>query len=210
MSLPTMIKSLIFFAFILSTSINAEEVDYLKERLSLAESESYEPYALYTTQIVLLEEHFKRGQESSASIQDINEPLQQLAELYPLSIQANFAVAGFLEFVIDSSEDKAAAQQLVGVAKKKRKKAQSILDSILLSGDGTAFSTAYKVINLAEEDAVLNHLKLTKVSFSVHEEDGKYFDILSVSDPQGKAKNIYFDISLFYEKSPLNKPIKRD
>ena len=180
--------------------INAQEVDFLQERLALAEDSSYEPYTLYLIQIGLLEEHHKQLSNPTASLTDINKPLQELSELYPLSIQANFAIARLLEYVAEHSEDKGQVSSLQKTAQIKQNKAQAILDSILTSGDGVSRETAYRVINLAEEDAVLSHLGLTKISQVTLGQEGENFDVLSTKNSSGKEKEVYFNVSLFYEK----------
>ncbi len=195
-----MFKILIYLSLFLSSfSISAQDNDYLQERLTLAADSSYEPYALYAIQIGLLEEHYRRRADSTLSIIEINEPLQNLSELYPLSIQANFAIAGFLEYIAKQSEDPSQSALVLELAKNKRGKAQSILDTILASGNGGSVDTAYIVINLAEEDAVLDHFGVTKVSQAVVESDDKYFDVLTTKDAAGQEASIFFDITLFYE-----------
>ena len=196
-----MIKNLLLILlFTFSVSSNAEEVDFLKERLALAEDSNYEPYALHLIQIGLLKEHHKRISDPSASLDDINEPLQKLSELYPLSIQANFAIAGLFEYVAKYSEDQSQVSSLLKIAQLKKKRAQSILNSILTSGDGSSRETAYWVINIAEEDAVINHLKLTRKSQAVFGEEDSYYDVITASDSTGKEIRVYFEVSSFYEK----------
>ena len=166
--------------------------------MDLANSSDYQPYHLYAMHIALLEEHYKLGADPDKSINEINKPLQQLSDIYPLGVQVNNAIAGFLEYVAGLSEDKEQAEGLLDIAKKKRAKASEILNTIIDSGDGKSPKTAYKVINLIEEDAVLEHQELVKVSQSVLEVDSVPYDELVVKDKNGKESKVFFDISLFY------------
>ncbi|HSS75752.1 MAG TPA: DUF4919 domain-containing protein [Thermoanaerobaculia bacterium] len=65
---------------------------------------------------------------------------------------------------------------------------KGILDSILRSGDGKTSETAYKVIFVSEEYALLRSLGLeTQQQDLVDREDGHSFDVLTVSNPKSKA-----------------------
>lgn len=176
----------------------ASDENYLKARMDLAKSKEYQPYPLYAMHIALLEEHYKLGADSEKSIDEINKPLQQLSEIYPLGIQVNNAIAGFLEYVAGLNDDKEQAKDLLNIAEKKRAKANKILSTILESGDGKSPASAYKVINLIEEDAVLEHYNLTKVSQTLVEVNSTPYDELVVKDKNGKENKVFFDISLFY------------
>src|SRR5258706_14398261 len=65
---------------------------------------------------------------------------------------------------------------------------KGILDSILRSGDGKTPDTAYKVIFISEEYALLRSLGLeTQQQDLVNRDDGHSFDVLTVSNPKSKA-----------------------
>jgi DNA polymerase III delta prime subunit len=193
-------KKIILTIFMfLSCLVYASDEDYLQARMDLAKSNDYQPYPLYAMHIALLEEHYKLGADPEKSIDEINKPLQQLSDIYPIGVQVNNAIAGFLEYVAGLSEDKEQAEGLLRIAEKKRSKASEILNTILDSGDGNSLESAYKVINLIEEDAVLEHYELTKVSQSVLEVNSLHYDELVVKDKSGKESKVFFEISLFYK-----------
>jgi len=61
--------------------------------------------------------------------------------------------------------------------------------TILNSGDGKSAKTAYEVYSIEEEYKLLEHLKLKPKMQMLSIIDGKYYDILVVSET-----NIYFKI----------------
>ncbi|HEV7504149.1 MAG TPA: DUF4919 domain-containing protein [Thermoanaerobaculia bacterium] len=70
-----------------------------------------------------------------------------------------------------------------------------ILDSILRSGDGKTTDTAYKVVSVSEEYALLRSLGLQSQQQDLVDLNGHSFDVLSVSSPKSKAVfNVYFSI----------------
>jgi hypothetical protein len=64
---------------------------------------------------------------------------------------------------------------------------KGILDSILRSGDGKTPDTAYKVIFISEEYALLRSLGLESQQQDLIETNGHTFDVLSASKPGSKA-----------------------
>jgi hypothetical protein len=73
----------------------------------------------------------------------------------------------------------------------------AVIDSILSSGDGRGFSTAFKVISVDEEYAVLNikGFQMIKQSLVKHEESE--FDILVAKNlKSGEESEFYFNIDI--------------
>ena len=76
----------------------------------------------------------------------------------------------------------------------------SLVDSILDSGDGRDFASAFKVITVEEEYAVLRVLGLRVMGQALVTHDGSQFDQMQVKEPKsGKELVLYFNIDL-----PLN------
>ncbi len=72
-----------------------------------------------------------------------------------------------------------------------------LIDSILASGDGRGFETAYRVISVDEEYALLKVLRLKMTAQKLAEHQGSEFDILAVTDARsGDAAEVYFNIDL--------------
>lgn len=104
----------------------------------------------------------------------------------------------------------AAAYERIGdqvTAGRHGKIAQGLLDSILQSGDGQSFQTAFQVITMAEEYAVLETLKIEPQSQSLHHSHGQHFDVFrfcpaSAAEGSPLAESppcaLYFNIDAFF------------
>jgi len=77
---------------------------------------------------------------------------------------------------------------------------QSLLKSILHSGDGVSPKTAYIVISTKEEYLFLDWFNLNYSSQSLMHQDGFSFDVFSTTDPEtGEEFEIYFNIQLPFD-----------
>lgn len=73
----------------------------------------------------------------------------------------------------------------------------SLMDSILRSGDGRDFASAFKVISVDEEYSVIRILKLEVLGQTLIEHEGSEFDAMQVKDPKsGNELTLYFNIDL--------------
>jgi hypothetical protein len=71
----------------------------------------------------------------------------------------------------------------------------SLVDSILGSGDGRSFETAFQVISVSEEYAVLRTLGLEVTGQSLVGHGSSKFDLMQVQDPRtGKDLSFYFNV----------------
>jgi len=72
---------------------------------------------------------------------------------------------------------------------------QGVLDSILRSGDGRKPETAFQVIALSEEYAVMHHLGLRVAGQSLIHVGEHSYDLLRGVDPQSSGQQeVYFNI----------------
>ena len=72
-----------------------------------------------------------------------------------------------------------------------------LLDSILNWGDGQTAATAYKVISVQEEYAVLRVLGVTPVRQSLHRADGHSYDVFAVKDARsGEEMQVFFNVDI--------------
>jgi hypothetical protein len=84
-------------------------------------------------------------------------------------------------------------------AKYHREIARGLVRSVLSSGDGKSAKTAWVVISIAEEHAVMSALGLQPESQSLQGEGGHNFDVWKVKDPATKsAGTVYFNIDKFF------------
>jgi hypothetical protein len=151
-----------------------------EERMAYSASEEYSPYSI----IPEIAEAQKLISESK-----FNEALYQ-AELGlkkdMLNVDLLVIKAATLREMGSTEEADAARQQWIAV-----------VDSILLSGDGKDYATAFKVISVAEEYAVLNVKNFQMLKQSNPNHEGSEFDILTVKDKKtGEESVIYFNIDL--------------
>ena len=124
-------------------------------------------------------EYFKTGNtiEAQALAENI------LAE-NELDLEANVTAAE----IADQKKDAATAAY-------HRYVVQGLLDSVLRSGDGKSPETAYKVIAVSEEHAVLRHLGLQPRTQLLLEIGGRAYDLFRTVDAEGQpAREVYFDV----------------
>lgn len=127
------------------------------------------------------------------------------------------ALSALLErqfFDISAHHLAATAYERIGdqvTAANHRKIARGLVGSILQSGNGRSFETAFQVITIAEEYAVLEMLHIKPGSKSLCHHQGHHFDVFQVSPAspderdslpgpidQGQPGELYFNIDLFY------------
>ena len=82
-----------------------------------------------------------------------------------------------------------------------------LINSILGSGDGNSTKTAYHVISVSEEYAVLQALELKRTTQSVLDEGGSKYDVLAVTDKNAvDAGRLYFNIDAVWKGyAPIKK-----
>jgi hypothetical protein len=109
---------------------------------------------------------------------------RMLAKNY-LDLEAHFAAAEIAE---KRKDEKAAAHHRYVI--------QGVLDSILKSGDGNSPKTAYVVVNISEEYALMGHFGLRVAEQSlINDEEGHSYDLLRGADAEGKpGREVYFNI----------------
>ena len=76
-----------------------------------------------------------------------------------------------------------------------RRWAEGLLDSIKSGGDGKSLETAWHVISISEEYAVLRSFNLRPVGQSLANEKGHAYDVMKTVDPQTNAEaTFYFNV----------------
>lgn len=67
---------------------------------------------------------------------------------------------------------------------------------------GTSADDAFVVGSVSQESQILRALGLKRESQSLHQINGKAYDVLTVHDPQtGEARDVWFDISHFFGRN---------
>jgi len=156
--------------------------EYLKLRLDYSKSEEYNPYNPEITDIrgqcikLMDEEKFK----------EVIEKAKQGLEKDKYNIQLLICLAISYRKIGDIEN-----------ADKYRKMWTGLVDSILTSGDGKSSETAFRVISVGEEYAVLNVLKLEVISQKLVTIQGSDFDIFeTVKSGRNEKITLYFNVDI--------------
>lgn len=73
--------------------------------------------------------------------------------------------------------------------------AMGLLDSIFESGDGKSADTAFRIVQMSEEKAILRVLGVNQTSQALVEHKGKRYDVLQVKEPEsGQELELYFEV----------------
>jgi hypothetical protein len=93
----------------------------------------------------------------------------------------------FVAFAYEKShqQDKAAPHRAVG---------DGLMKSILASGNGRSFETAFVVISVDEEYAVLKHYRLTPGKQDLVSAGGHHYDVLGAQTDAHEDATVYFNI----------------
>ena len=82
-------------------------------------------------------------------------------------------------------------------ADKSRELWMSLMDSVLRSGDGLGYATAFKVISVDEEYSLLRVLQLEVINQSLESHDGSQFDVMRVKSGKSDQEFVlYFNVDL--------------
>lgn len=156
-----------------------ESADFQQLRFAYARSSQYNPYGASTADLWALGEVIGHA-DGETAMGAIDETL----ESNYLDIRAHLLAASVHRSMGDA--DKATYHGRF---------AGGLLRSILESGDGHAPETAFVVISVAEEYAVLGFLELELRSQTLLTHKGHRFDEIRAHHPQtGKAMTLYFNI----------------
>lgn len=152
-------------------------VDFARMRWLRTQLDNYDPYGADREHPMAA---LRAGEAAQAKM--LAESI--LAENY-LDLESHFAAAAMAE---ERGDAAAAAHH--------RYVMQGILNSILKSGDGKTLDTAFVVISLSEEYAVMHHLGLRVAGQALlHGDGGHSFDLLHGEDPEsGSMRDVYFNI----------------
>lgn len=154
----------------------------LEMRLSYAASADYDPY--------------------SSGVSEFKKKALELFQEQKLQEVIDEAAKGLekYKYTIDLLILQASAYRKLGnidQAEEIRRQWFALVDSILNSGDGRGFDTAYKVITVAEEYSVLRLLGLEVISQSLTGSKESSFDVMNVKDAESGAESkVYFNIDL--------------
>lgn len=176
------IRGIMTYRELLKNAMVAPElVDFTKLRILFSESSEYAPCIPDIELAKKLEEALKVGNITKAA-----DFIEKILSNYYLDINAHVLA----DFVHDELND-------TGKSYFHRVFAKGLLDSILDSGDGRNFDTAYRVIDIREEYVVLESLGIVPNKQEFMEWEGKQFDVFEEFSPETRlTKFIYFNIDI--------------
>jgi hypothetical protein len=173
-------------------------VDFTELRLAYVRSPDYDPYGYRSAPA---SSHGRVGLALRVGdLAGLLVTLSGLIELQYFDISAHQLVALAYERIGDRV-----------TAATHRRIAEGLVASILQSGDGRSYQTAYQVISIAEEYAILDTLKLEVQAQSLGSHGGRHFDVFQVHpvapglwgfpgevSPPREPGELYFNIDLFF------------
>jgi hypothetical protein len=160
--------------------LSPERVDFTELRMAYAETSEYAPYGENVDQ-----RHRILDSVDERAPGDIIEEVESLLELSYLDVWAHWVAAK----LYDDLGDRERALYHKGFG-------QRILESVLRSGDGMSFGTAFMVIDVGEEYAVLSALGIHPKRQMLLNEDGHQYDTFEYVSEAGRTKVMYFNIDV--------------
>jgi hypothetical protein len=164
------------------TEREARAAKATEQRLAYAASAAYNPYEMDSQKFRKSADDFLAKEEFTQAIAEAKKGLA----VAPYSIDL---------LIILASAYRAAGD--IPNADQTREQWMSLVDSVLQSGTGKDFATAFQVISVDEEYAVLRILKFEVVGQTLNAHGGSEFDAMQVKDPRsGNELTLYFNIDL--------------
>lgn len=167
-------------AMVAAIEAGKTDADYGALRHAYAETAGYDPYGMTVRDLITgMRDAFSAGDCKTAGTD-----AEKIATLQFTEIEAHMVTALCLEKEGDAREANAQHAIILGLMK-----------SILDSGDGLAPATAYQVVTIEEEYAVLNLLDLDMKQQALVQEDGHSYDRFTVAKKDGQGETeIFFAI----------------
>jgi len=160
---------------------NPADADFHTLRMAYAQSDLYAPYAHDVEGVEALRAALQ-GENMHAAL----EAAYDLLAYDYLDIEAHMAA----DYVCVQLGDEAQSAY-------HRTFARGLIDAILATGDGRGFGSAWIVLSIPEEYTVVRILGLRSTGQRLVQQDGHWFDVLSVQNPAtGEAQEMYFNIDL--------------
>src|SRR5258708_15396956 len=153
-----------------------------EQRLAHAASAKYNPYDTENRDI----------RKAAYALLDQKKPAEAIAcaekglARFPCDIELRMILAGAWR----EAGDQAKADQF-------QAEWMGLVDSILQSGSGRDYASAFRVISVDEEYCVLRVLRLQVTKQALDQHDGSAFDLMTVKRPESGAElTLYFNIDL--------------
>lgn len=169
-------------------------------RRSIAERPDYNPYALQMLERAATDEAMKLWREGQRV--EAHEKVRALLSTYPASLWGHRLMRDIFERLAESATDPAQKAEAQRLHEKHGAYMIALFRSIQASGDGLTPETAYWVVTIAEEYALLGYLGYRMKTQALVHKDGKSFDVLVAVDKEGKERSFHFDVTHFTRNLP--------
>ncbi len=178
-----MLENITYEDLLAAAQADPAHADYLALRMALTRSDAYAPYAQHSDAVFAL-----RAALPAHNLPEVITACEDLLAFNYLDIEAHMA-ADYAHTLSDAP-DRAAYHRTF---------ARGLIQSVLASGTGRDFSSAWIVIDTAEEYVVLRVLGLVPGGQRLVNHAGHWFD-LQVGRPRdgGEPVERYFNIDLPY------------
>lgn len=159
-------------------------IDFKKLRFAFTETNNYSPYGNRSEDAGKMAQLFR-----DKNYKEALKSAEKVLETSYVDLNAHF-VAAISYNEIGNSEK----------AEFHGKVYRGLIDSILKGKDGKSAATAYEVIYVPEEYALLNYLGYRRGSQALVTENGSKFDVLTVTDPKNnETLKLYFNIDTVWK-----------
>ena len=176
----------------------AAEEDYEAQRLAFAATPGYDPYGLTSGEIstsLRARALWNQGERDQAM-----SLLSSWIQKYPLSIVGHRMLSEFSKTLATTADNAADQERLQLAPKSHFDKYAGLIRSIAHNTQCASYEDRCKVINIAEENAILVDAGgKTKVRQSVTKPEGIPFDVIVSRNSKGEERTFYFEISIFYK-----------
>lgn len=158
-----------------------EKADFKALRLAFAKTDRYRPYAREEFDPAPVEQELKNGERAAAL-----EALDRVLVGRWTDFRAQSYAAGVCGKL---GEGERAERHLAFM--------RGLIDAILGAGDGRSFETAWPVLDVREEYAILEAFELEGGRQALVEHDGHWFDVHTFRDEgTGRERKVYFNIDV--------------
>lgn len=152
-----------------------------EERMAFATSKNFEPYASKNSDALKKVNALMEKNDFETALKEVDEALAA----DPCDIDLWICKSSILRTKGDEAKANEARQRWFG-----------LVDSILMSGDGKSFETAFKVISVREEYSLMSILGIAPGDQYLVVHEGVSFDKRMVTTRDGSKITLYFNVDI--------------
>ena len=190
--------ALIFSSQSFASPQSVTPIDCVAQRNDLLARADFDPLQLEKEERSAIEASVKLWHEGKTA--DALVPLHQLLDKYPISIAGFRFLAEAMEAWATAASTPEHKAGFSAAGEKYRAFYESLVESILSSGDGKSEVTAYRVLDVSEEYELVHymHLEPSEQVLINNTATGRAYDRITAKNKAGKESVIFFDITKFW------------